>query len=92
MTSVAALIAEFEAFCLEFGIAETTFGRKAVNDGKFMLRLRSSGKAGFVTVGRAREFMDAERARRAAANDAGDESGHGADKAPDSRVATGGQP
>ena len=35
-----ALINEIEQFCRHAGIAESTFGRQAVNDGKFVGRLR----------------------------------------------------
>ena len=35
-----ALLADIEAFCRVQGIAESTFGRQVVNDGKFVGRLR----------------------------------------------------
>ena len=35
------LIAQIEAFCRAEDIAESTFGRQAVNDGKFVGRLRN---------------------------------------------------
>ena len=37
------LIAEIEDYCRRGGCAESTFGRLAVNDGKFVGRIRSGG-------------------------------------------------
>src|SRR5262249_49319706 len=34
------LVSEIVAFCRRVGMAESTFGRRAVNDGKFVSRLR----------------------------------------------------
>ena len=39
-------------------MAETTFGRHAVNDGKFVSRLRGGGKVTPVTAARVRSFME----------------------------------
>jgi len=36
------LLLEVEAFCRDVGMAETTFGRLAVNDGKLVDRLRNN--------------------------------------------------
>src|SRR5690606_4840282 len=44
MPGAESLLAEIEAFCRRPGMAESTFGRLAVNDGKLCTRLRS-GKA-----------------------------------------------
>jgi hypothetical protein len=35
------LLGEIETFCRLTGIAESTFGRQAVNDGKLCVRLRN---------------------------------------------------
>lgn len=35
------LISEIERYCAKHNIAETTFGRRAVNDGKLVSRLRA---------------------------------------------------
>lgn len=43
-------VAEIESFCEEYGIAESTFGRLAVNDGKFVGRLRAGSRAGESTL------------------------------------------
>ena len=41
----AALLQEVTSYCRRAGLAETTFGRLAVNDGKFINRLRGGGRA-----------------------------------------------
>lgn len=51
------LLNEIEAFCESIGIAESTFGRLAVNDGKFVNRIRSGSKIGDKMVARVQEFM-----------------------------------
>ncbi len=65
------LIREIESYCRTAGIAETTFGRVVVNDGKFVGRLREGKDATTATVGRVRRFLaengsDADAAGRAA--------------------------
>ena len=42
-------------FCKEHKMAESTFGRKAVNDGKFVSRLRTGARAVSYTHLRAHE-------------------------------------
>lgn len=37
------LLAAIEQYCREQGIAESTFGRHAVNDGKLVARIRRGG-------------------------------------------------
>ena len=51
------LLNEIEAFCESIGIAESTFGRLAVNDGKFVNRIRSGSKIGDKMVARVQGFM-----------------------------------
>ena len=46
-----ALLADIEAFCRVQGIAESTFGRQVVNDGKFVGRLRCTSGGGDVEFG-----------------------------------------
>ena len=48
---------EIESFCEEYGIAESTFGRMAVNDGKFVGRIRAGRSAGKATVEAVDGFM-----------------------------------
>lgn len=61
-----ALLAEIEAFVAEHGMAETTFGRLAVNDGKFVARLRANGNITFATAERVRAFIANRKAGVAA--------------------------
>lgn len=55
----AQLVKDIEQFCREAGIAESTFGKRAVNDGKFVGRLREGKRVTTATVARVREFMAA---------------------------------
>ena len=50
-------VVEIERFCEEYGIAETTFGRLAVNDGKFVGRLRAGSRAGEATLHSVSSFI-----------------------------------
>ncbi len=51
------LIEEIESYCRHAGIAESTFGRQAVNDGKFVGRLRDGKRVTTATVDRVRAFI-----------------------------------
>ena len=51
------LVDEIEAYCRDAGIAETTFGRIVVNDGKFVGRLREGKGVTTATVDRVRRFL-----------------------------------
>ena len=44
------LLSEIEDFCRKTNIAESTFGKKAVNDGKFVNRLRSGKSTTLATA------------------------------------------
>lgn len=66
MDSQAQLLSEVEAFLRTRDIAETTFGLYAVNDGKFMSRLRSGANMTFATAEKVRAFIAAEMAREKA--------------------------
>ena len=55
------LIEEIEAYCRRAGIAESTFGRQVVNDGKFVGRLREGKGVTTATVDRVRRFMTQRR-------------------------------
>lgn len=58
MSSLAALLREIEAFCSERQMAETTFGIAALNDGRFVARIRSGATSPTLkTVDRVRAFM-----------------------------------
>jgi hypothetical protein len=51
------LLDEISAFCRASGMAESTFGRRAVNDGKFVARLRFGGRVTTQTAERVRSFI-----------------------------------
>ena len=51
------LLQEIASFCRRAGMAESTFGRRAVNDGKFVTRLRFGGRVTTHTVERVRGFI-----------------------------------
>lgn len=53
------LLDEIDAFLSGVKMSETTFGRKAVNDGKFVPRLRAGKRCWPETEEKAREFMRA---------------------------------
>ena len=52
-----ALLKEITAFCRQTRMAESTFGRRSVNDGKFVARLKYGGDVTTTTVEKVREFM-----------------------------------
>ena len=62
------ILQEISAFCRQRGLAESTFGRRAVNDGKLANRLRNGGRITTDTLERIRSFItrnaDAAPARR----------------------------
>jgi len=54
------ILREITDFCRQRGLAESTFGRRAVNDGKLASRLRSGGRITTETLERIRGFMTRE--------------------------------
>jgi hypothetical protein len=56
-----AILREISDFCRETGLAESTFGRRAVNDGKLASRLRNGGRITTDTLDRIRAFMAENR-------------------------------
>ena len=56
------LLESISACCRRSGMAESTFGRRAVNDGKLAARLRNGGRITTYTLDRIRTFMDDNRA------------------------------
>jgi hypothetical protein len=56
------LLQEISEYCRKTGLAESTFGRRAVNDGKLAARLRNGGRITTYTLDRIRSFMDDNRA------------------------------
>ena len=55
------LLSEISDYCRRVGMAESTFGRRAVNDGKLVSRLRIGGRVTMETVERVRTFMSEHR-------------------------------
>ncbi|MGH6725107.1 MAG: hypothetical protein ACREB8_01010, partial [Pseudolabrys sp.] len=51
------ILQEISEFCRQRGLAESTFGRRAVNDGKLANRLRNGGRITTDTLERIRSFM-----------------------------------
>jgi SAM-dependent methyltransferase len=56
------LLQEISDYCRQTGLAESTFGRRAVNDGKLANRLRNGGRITTDTLDRIRAFMAENRA------------------------------
>ena len=65
-----ALIADIERYCRDHEIAESTFGRLAVNDGKFVGRLRAGRGVTTRTIERVRDFLENGRPAPARRNKA----------------------
>lgn len=55
------LLQEISDYCRTTGLAESTFGRRAVNDGKLATRLRHGGRITTETLDRIRSFMASNR-------------------------------
>jgi hypothetical protein len=51
------LISKIQAHCQAAGMAETTFGRVAVNDGKFVGRLRAGKQITLATLERVEAYL-----------------------------------
>jgi hypothetical protein len=51
------LLQEISDYCRQTGLAESTFGRRAVNDGKLAARLRNGGRITTDTLDRIHSFM-----------------------------------
>lgn len=51
------LLSEISEFCRAAGMAESTFGRAAINDGKLVSRLRNGGRITTDTLDKIREFI-----------------------------------
>jgi hypothetical protein len=52
------LLGSISDFCQRTGMAESTFGRRAVNDGKFVARLRDGARVTPETLHRVNQFME----------------------------------
>jgi hypothetical protein len=58
MSITSQILAEIKGYCDCHGIAETTFGRMAVNDGKLVQRLRAGRTVTLATLERIRAVLD----------------------------------
>src|SRR5690606_24356600 len=56
------LLGSIAEFCRRTGMAESTFGRRAVNDGKFVSRLRDGARVTPETLQRVNRFMESHGA------------------------------
>jgi len=57
-SEVSFLLRDIESFCRRAGMAESTFGREAVNDGKLCSRLRSGRDVTLETAARIRRYIN----------------------------------
>ena len=57
ITETETLLAEIENYCRDNGIAETTCGLQAVNDGKLCHRLRNGKSVTLATAEKIRTFL-----------------------------------
>jgi hypothetical protein len=69
-SAAGSLLVEIESFCRQSGMAESTFGRQVVNDGKLCARLRNGKNVTLDTAERIRDFIDSNRVEAADASDA----------------------
>ena len=53
------LLSQISEFCRQTGMAESTFGRRAVNDGKLVARLREGKRITIDTLDRIQAFIAA---------------------------------
>lgn len=67
MENIQALITEIERYCQRAGLAESTFGRLAVNDGKLVSRLRQGRGITLKTMLRIRSYIDTNPAAKSVA-------------------------
>jgi len=61
MNNAQELLQEISDYCRHSGLAESTFGRRAVNDGKLTARLRNGGRITTDTLDRIRSFIASNR-------------------------------
>ena len=75
--SADSLLLEIESFCRRHGMAESTFGRQAVNDGKLCVRLRSGKGVTLETADKIRSFMGNGRLQAGASGEGENEAKKG---------------
>ena len=57
-SAAGSLLGRIESFCRATGIAESTFGRQVVNDGKLCVRLRNGKDVTLETAVRIRDYIE----------------------------------
>ena len=67
MNEIARLLTRIEQHCAREKIAESTFGRLAVNDGKMVGRLRNGGSLNMRTFGAVVAYLDQADAKTVSA-------------------------
>jgi hypothetical protein len=67
-TEAGTLLRDIESFCRQAGMAESTFGREAVNDGKLCSRLRSGRNVTLQTAARIRQYIKTFEGKEMTAN------------------------
>jgi len=65
MSTVATLLTKIESFCEDARIAETTFGFRAVSDGKFIGRLKAGAGVTIGTIERVEAYIADQRKQMA---------------------------
>ncbi|HEX7043683.1 MAG TPA: hypothetical protein VF203_03620 [Burkholderiales bacterium] len=65
MPGAESLLLEIETFCRRSGMAESTFGRLAVNDGKLCMRLRSGKDVTLETANKIKSFITENQPQQA---------------------------
>jgi len=65
MSGAESLLLEIESFCRRSGMAESTFGRLAVNDGKLCMRLRSGKDVTLETANKIKSFITENQPQQA---------------------------
>ena len=66
MMEISTLLKKIDVYCQRYGIEETTFGFRAVNDGKFVSRLRNGKTIQLKTLNKVLSFLKTKPAREAA--------------------------
>ena len=61
--SIDSLLGDIETFCRSAGVAESTFGRKAANDGKLCARLRDGRSVTLQTAEKIRRYIEKHGSR-----------------------------
>lgn len=64
-STTATLLTEIDTFLANAALTETTFGRLAVNDGKFVGRLREGGRVWPETAEKVRQFIASQNSAAA---------------------------